>query len=71
MSASTTPSHHRSSHHPIAQIRQFGIPRAASLRIRRQALNWRALDTNDDAELPIVAAFGLPSRLRVNMRISA
>jgi hypothetical protein len=30
-----------------------------------------ALDKNDHAELPIVAASGLPSRLRVNMPISA
>jgi hypothetical protein len=38
MNASTTPSHDRRSHHAIAQIWQFGIPRADSLRIRRHAL---------------------------------
>jgi hypothetical protein len=31
----------------------------------------RALDTNDNAELPIVATSGLPSSLRMNMPISA
>ena len=31
----------------------------------------RVLDTNDNAELPIVAASGQLPKLRVNMRISA
>jgi hypothetical protein len=39
MNAHTTPSRDRRSHPPIAQIWQFGIPRADSLRIRRRAPN--------------------------------
>jgi hypothetical protein len=39
MNANRTPSRDRRSHRAIAQIRQFGIPRADSLRIQRNALN--------------------------------
>jgi hypothetical protein len=39
MNAHTTPSRDRRSHPAIAQIWQFGIPRADSLRIRRRAPN--------------------------------
>jgi hypothetical protein len=38
--------------------------------ITRASLVQRALDKNDDA-LPIIAAFGLLSRLRVSMPIGA
>ena len=41
MNAHTTPSRDRRSHSAIAQIWQFGIPRADSLRVRRRALNRR------------------------------
>jgi hypothetical protein len=56
---------------PAPNWKSEQLPANSRSAVDPRRVDRRALDTNDDAELPIVAASGQLSKLRVNMPISA